>query len=186
MIIMFVNTIEFHVIRTNISFLLCLTNMNRLNVYLNNLINKLIMKKNSIFIIRRFDHSWLLWENFLWFYIVNSFNENSCFLIDVELKQLHRHFDHLFVEKLHRLRKRSKHEVNKIVLDKFIEICVFCQKHDWLSNRFKFILRKNVEFNYFIIINIMYIDNNSILHMMNEAIRFQTIKWLLNIIFLHT
>ena len=107
---------------------------------------------------------------------MNSFNENSCFLIDVELRQLHRHFDHSFVEKLHRLLKRSKHKVNKFVLDKFIKICSFCQKHDQSSNRFKFTLRKNVDFNYFVIVDIMYIDNDLILHVMNETIRFQAVK----------
>ena len=62
MIIMSVGTIEFHVIRANTFFLLCLIDMNRLGVYLNNLTNKLIMKRNStnVSIIRRFDHSWLL------------------------------------------------------------------------------------------------------------------------------
>ena len=57
MIIMLVSRTEFYVIRANTSFLLCLTDMNCLNVYLNNLTNKLIMKKNFISIIRRFDHS---------------------------------------------------------------------------------------------------------------------------------
>ena len=59
MIIMLMNTTKFHMIRANTLFLLCLADMNRLSVYLNNLINKLIIKRNSmpISIIRRFDHS---------------------------------------------------------------------------------------------------------------------------------
>ena len=126
MMMMFVRTIEFHVIRANIFFLLCLINMNNLSLYLNNLINKLIMKKNYVSIIWRFDHLWLLWENSLQSYIMNSFNKNSLFWIDVELRQLHQRFDYSFVVKLHRLLEQSRHEMNKILLDKFIEICSFC------------------------------------------------------------
>ena len=107
---------------------------------------------------------------------MDSFNENLCFLIDVELRQLHRRFDHSFAEKLHRLLERSEHEVNKLVLDRLIEICSFCQKHDRLSDRFKFTLREDVDFNYFVIVDIMYIDNGSILHVVNEATRFQAAR----------
>ena len=52
MIIMPVSTAEFHVIWADTSFLLCLVDMNRLNIYLNNLTNKLIMKKNSVSIMK--------------------------------------------------------------------------------------------------------------------------------------
>jgi hypothetical protein len=61
--------VKFHVIKTNISFLLSLADMNRLKVYFNNVINSLIQmintneilrKKKSFSVIRRFDHEFLL------------------------------------------------------------------------------------------------------------------------------
>jgi hypothetical protein len=61
---------KFHVIKTDISFLLSLADMNRLKVYFNNVINSLIQmikisdeilrKKRSFSVIRRFDHGFLL------------------------------------------------------------------------------------------------------------------------------
>ena len=55
-----VKTVEFHVIKTNILFLLCLTDINRLNIYYNNIQNVLVMKNRIISIICRFDHSFML------------------------------------------------------------------------------------------------------------------------------
>jgi hypothetical protein len=53
---------KFHVIKTNISFLLSLADMNRLKVYFNNVENILIMiiQNRKLSIIRRFDHEFLL------------------------------------------------------------------------------------------------------------------------------
>jgi hypothetical protein len=60
---------KFHVIKTNISFLLSLADINSLKVYFNNVINSLIQminineifrKKKRFSVIRRFDHEFLL------------------------------------------------------------------------------------------------------------------------------
>ena len=55
-----VKTVEFHVVKTNIFFLLCLTNINRLNIYYNNIQNVLIIENKIIPIICRFDHLFML------------------------------------------------------------------------------------------------------------------------------
>jgi hypothetical protein len=56
--------VKFHVIKTDISFLLSLADMNRLKVYFNNVKNILMMiaqlEKSSLSVIRRFDHGFLL------------------------------------------------------------------------------------------------------------------------------
>jgi hypothetical protein len=56
--------VKFHVIKTDISFLLSLADMNRLKVYFNNVKNILMMiaqlEKSSLSVIRRFDHEFLL------------------------------------------------------------------------------------------------------------------------------
>jgi hypothetical protein len=53
---------KFHVIKTDISFLLSLADMNRLKVYFNNVENilNLIIQNQKLSIIRRFDHEFLL------------------------------------------------------------------------------------------------------------------------------
>jgi hypothetical protein len=122
---------KFHVIKTNTSFLLSLADMNRLKVYFNNVENLLVNTIKVLSIIRRFDHDFLLWKNsyFLHSYITQSFNSNLCYLTDVELRQLHKRFDHSFILKLHTLLKRSDHEVKKTVLKKLTKFCIFCQKY---------------------------------------------------------
>jgi hypothetical protein len=88
--------VEFHVIKTDTSFLLSLADINRLKVYFNNVENILFMiiKNKDLSIIRRFEHDFLLWKNShsLHSYITQSFNSNFCYLTDVELRQLHRRF----------------------------------------------------------------------------------------------
>jgi hypothetical protein len=107
-----IELMKFHVIKTNTLFLLSLADMNRLKVYFNNVENILFMitKNRNLSIIRRFDHHFLLWEDSysLHSYIAQSFNFNLCYLTDVELRQLHRRFDHSSITKLHDLLKVQK------------------------------------------------------------------------------
>ncbi len=173
--------VKFHVIKADTFFLLSLADMNRLKVYFNNVENLLIDKIKILSIIRRFDHDFLLWENFLHSYITQFFEFNLCYLTDVELRQLHRRFDHSSITKLHDLLERSDHEVKKAVLKKLTKFCTFCQKYAKSSERFKFILKNDVNFNYSVIVDVMYIENHLILHVVNEIIRFQAVKWLQNI-----
>jgi hypothetical protein len=127
---------KFHVIKTDISFLLSLADMNRLKVYLNNVENILIMitQNRKLSIIWRFDHEFLLWKNFMQTYIDQSFDFYSCYLIETELRQLHRRFDHSSIKKLYDLLKRFDHEVKKSVLKKLSKFCIFCQKHEKSSD----------------------------------------------------
>jgi hypothetical protein len=176
---------KFHVIKTDTSFLLSLADMNRLKVYFNNVENILFMiiKNRDLSIIRRFDHDFLQWKNSysLHSYIAQSFNFYFCYLTDIELRQLHRRFEHSFIMKLHDLLERFDHEVKKSVLKKLIKFCTFWQKYAKSSERFKFTLKYDVNFNYSIIVDVMYIENHFILHVVDDATRFQVAKWLQNI-----
>jgi thiol-disulfide isomerase/thioredoxin len=185
-----IELMKFHVIKTDTSFLLSLADMNRLKVYFNNVENILFMitKNRDLSVIRRFDHDFLLWKNsyFLHSYIAQSFNSYLCYLTDVELRQLHRRFDHSSILKLHILLKRSEHDVKKSIIEKLTKFCIFCQKYAKSFERFKFTLRnENVNFNYSIIVDVMYIDNNFILHVVDDVTRFQIARWLQNIFAKH-
>ena len=52
--------IEFHIVKADTLFLLCLADMDWLGVYFNNIDNLLVMKSARIPVIRRFDHPFLL------------------------------------------------------------------------------------------------------------------------------
>jgi hypothetical protein len=111
-------------------------------------------------------------------YVNQFFDLNLCYLIETKLRQLHRRFNHSSVKKLYDLLKRADHEVKKSALKKLSKFCIFCPKHEKSYEHFKFTLRDdvNMNFNYSVIINVMYIENNSILHVVDEATRFQIAK----------
>ena len=94
----------------------------------------------------------------------------------MELRHLHWRFGHPSPKKLQSVLEKSEHEINKTMFDRFIKFCIFCQKHNKSSKRFKFVLREKVNFNFSIIVNIMYIDNNLVLHVIDEDTKFQTTK----------
>ena len=56
-----INRIDFYVMQTNTSFLLCLQDINKLNVYLNNLKDQIVLKdKSTISIVRFHEHPFLI------------------------------------------------------------------------------------------------------------------------------
>ena len=175
-----IDQIEFHVIKIDTFFLLCLADFDRLGVYYNNINDILVQKGSIIFVIRRFGHLFLLWNSVLQNCIIEFFSCNLCFLIEVELRRLHKRFEHFSVKKLENLLKRSNHEVDRSALKQLIKFCDSCQKHIKISERFRFILRKNVNFNHSIIVDIMFIEESSVLHIIDEDIRYQIVRWLKN------
>ncbi len=93
---------------------------------------------------------------------------------------------HLSATRLRFLLEQSGHEINKLTLDKLTEYCSYCQKHGKSPGRFKFTLRDDVNFNFTIFVDIMYIDNSPILHVVDEATRYRAAKWLQNVLLKHT
>jgi hypothetical protein len=196
--------INFHIVRINISFLLCLNDLNRLKMYFNNLINEMIQKiledqnitnfqislrirRHSV--IRRYDHAFLLWKIFTYSLIAEFIDENSCLLIEIELRRLHRRFDHSSTRRLYEILTRSDHDnIESRVIEHLNKYCHHCQLHEKSFERFSFSIRNSdSEFNFNILMNILYIEikfeneNKLVLHLMNEAIRFQVDRWLRNI-----
>ena len=102
------------------------------------------------------------------------------FLIEIELRKLHKRFEHFSVKKLKNFLKRSNHEIDRSVLKQLIKYCDSCQKHIKISKRFRFIVRKNVNFNHSIITDVMYIKEFPMLHIIDENIKYQIVKWLKN------
>ena len=111
---------------------------------------------------------------------------NPCYLTDTELRRLHCRFGHPTVEQLQRLLDKSGHDIDKSILEHLTKYCHHCQKHGRSPGRFQFTLQDDVEFNYSIIVDIMYISGNPLLHVVDEATQFQTGKWLQNISAKHT
>jgi hypothetical protein len=181
---------EFHIVKADTPFLLCLKDMDTLGVYYNNLQDLLVAPSRTVPVVRRFGHPFMLWDQTLYSYICESFEHNPCYLTTTELRRLHRRFGHPSADRLHRVLERSGHGegINKKTLHQLNKFCAHCQKHGKSPSRFKFTLRDNedVDFNYSIYVDIMYIDGQPVLHVIDEATRFQAARWLKDISAKHT
>jgi hypothetical protein len=184
-----VGTVEFHIVKADTPFLLCLHDMDSLRAQFLNLTNKIVTPKGSIPVVRRFGHAFILWDDSLRTYITNSFMQNPCPLSMVELRRLHRRFGHPATDRLHKLLERSGHDdIDKKTLEYITKYCSECQKHGKSPGRFKFTIRADGDpvFNYCIIVDIMYIEGNPLLHIIDEATRFQAARWLRSLSAKHT
>ena len=136
-----VGSVEFHVVQADTPFLLCLADMDILQVYYNNLSNTLVTPTKSVPVVRRFGHPFLLWEESLQSFIVHSFDQNPCYLTNTELRRLHRRFGHPSADRLHRVLERSSYNnINKQTIDYLTRYCSYCRRLGKSLGRFKFIL----------------------------------------------
>jgi hypothetical protein len=122
------DAVIFHIIIVNSLFLLRLIDMNRMRAHFNNVINETIQSsiKRRHSVIRRCEHAFLLWDISSFFVIIEFFDDDTCFLIDIKLRRLHKQFDHLSVRHLHAILTRVEHEINISVLNHLIKHCHHC------------------------------------------------------------
>ena len=127
-----VGDIEFHVVKADPPFLLCLADMDTLKVYYNNLTNKLITPTKTVPVVRRFGHPSMLCDESLRKYLTDSLNQSLCLLTATELRRLHRRIRHPAADRLqtYRVLERSGHEdVDKGVIDRLTKYFSHCQRH---------------------------------------------------------
>ena len=161
--------------------------MDKLRVYYNNVTDALISPALTLPITRRFGHPFLVWGEALRTYVQESFDYNPCYLTSTEIHRLYRRFGHPSAEKLYRVLKRSRHDdVDKKAIDHLTKYCSFCQKYGRSPGRFKFTLREDLDFNHSVYVDIMYINGSPVLHIIDEATRYQAARWLQNISAKHT
>jgi hypothetical protein len=88
-------TIDFAFMPANTPFLLCLADMNRHNVYYNNVDNMLVQNGKNYPVIRKWGHPWLFLED-------HEPAIACSHLTEGELRQLHRRFGHPAADRLHK------------------------------------------------------------------------------------
>ena len=177
--------VTFHIVPVNTPFLLCLADMDKHGAFFNNITNQVIQSQTQPTrchpVIRRYGHAFLLWYTSAYTLATESLTLNPCYLTDVELRRLHRRFGHPSVYRLHQLLEQSGHNVELQALQYLTKYCEQCQKHGRSPGRFTFTLKDDINFNYNVIIDIMYIGSKPVLHLVDEAIRFQAGRWLKNV-----
>ncbi|KAI1006957.1 hypothetical protein K3495_g1266 [Podosphaera aphanis] len=146
----------FHVVPTKTPFLLCLKDMDALNIKFDNVENVTIQygKKYP--------------------YSITIFH-----LTETELRRIHRRFGHPSVRKLSDLLLRADEEFDASILHKISKLCHQCQLHGRSPGRFRFNIRDDIQFNSEIVVDVMYLDNNRpVLHVVDTATAFQSARFL--------
>lgn len=90
------------------------------------------------------------------------------------------------MDRLYQILTRTDHEVDRKALEHLTRYCTFCQKYGKSPGRFKFTLHDDVDFNYCIYVDVMYISGSPLLHIVDQATRYQAGRWLQNISAKHT
>ena len=173
-----VGKVTFHVMDADLPFLLSLWDMDRLGIHFNNITNKVIHddrdRKPPFPVIRLFDHPFMVWGTKM----------VSSFLTEPELRQLHRRFGHPSSDRLLRMMERAghdhDHETHRLLLRRIERFCHLCQKHRRSPGRFRFTIKDDAQFNHVVYVDVMYIDGDPVLHVVDEATRYQAARFLPN------
>lgn len=133
--------------------------MENLGVYLNNITNDLVTKEvNYVPIIRKFGHPW--------FFLARK-EAMISYLTQSELFRLHSRFGHSSVRCLYKLLYRSGYDVDQDALEMITKFCHHCQVKSSAYRRFKFLQKDDQEFNYEIIVTVMYLAGKPLLNVVD-------------------
>ena len=80
-----IGVVEFHIVKADTPFLLCLHDMDALKAQFLNLTNKIVTPKGSVPVVRRFGHAFILWDDSLETFITTSLTQNPCPLSTTKL-----------------------------------------------------------------------------------------------------
>ncbi|EED14740.1 conserved hypothetical protein [Talaromyces stipitatus ATCC 10500] len=162
--------IEFNAMDSPTPFLFCLKDMDRLRVKFDNLTNKMIQGDLIVPVIRKRGHPW--------FFLDEKYAPEA-FLTEVEMRRLHRRFGHPAVDRLHKVLKRAGHlDVDYKMLAQIEEFCHHCQINRQAPRRYRFTLHDDCEYNYEIVVDVMYLDGKPVLHIVDWATSFQAARFL--------
>ena len=161
--------VDFHVMETDTPFLMSIKDMDRLGIYLNNVTNQLVGKNGvTASITRKWGHPWFKFDDVTYF-------------TETELRRIHTRFGHPSVSKLYDLLDKAGHDVDVDVLKEINKFCHHCQTKGKAPQRFKFSLKDpEVDFNFEVIVDVMYLDGKPVLHVVDAATGFQAARFMRN------
>lgn len=161
-----------HLLPLYLPILLSLQDMDSIGIYFNNLSNLIIHPASgeSTAVERRWGHAFLSWSPM-----------THCHFTEHELRTMHRRFGHPSVQKLANvIAQATGDNVNPDIMNKLNHIrrhCQFCQKFGGPPQRFKFTLRDmDLSFNHSIYCDVFTINGTPVLHVVDEATRFQAAR----------
>ncbi|RAL61504.1 hypothetical protein DID88_009543 [Monilinia fructigena] len=151
--------VDFHIVDADIPFLLSLEDMDRLKAFYNNITDQFITPNGQYSVIRRRGHAY------------NVYIDDSA---------THQH--NAFIKVL----QRAGYDENNDAIKHLTKYCKHCQMHSKSPGRFRFTLPEDTEFNHAIYVDVMYIAGEPVLHIFDEATRYQAARFLDNISAKHT
>lgn len=165
-----------YIIDGDLPILLSLADMDKLGIFYNNLRDVLVHQhtNESTEVMRFFAHPFVRWNPL-----------QHCFFTYTELKRLHKRFGHPHSDKLYNLLKRADvsnvDSTTRAHLEEIARRCRPCQTYAQAPRRFKFALRDDKEFNHTVFVDIFYVNKKPVLHVVDEATRYQAARWLSNV-----
>ena len=164
--------VDFHVMESDTPFLMSLKDMDRLGVYLNNTTNQLVCKNGvTVQVDRKWGHPWFHLEDV-----------SVSFLTETELRRIHTRFGHPSVTKLYNLLDKAGHDIDIGTIKEVNKFCHHCQVKGKAPQRFKFTLKDpDVDFNYEVIVDVMYLEERPVLHVVDAATGFQAARFIKNV-----
>ena len=99
-------------------------------------------------------------------------------MTESELRQLHRRFGHPSVHRLLRVLQRAGHGVEVKAIGHLTKYCHHCQMNQKSPGRFKFTLKDDYDFNFSIIIDVMYLNGKPVLQVVDSSTSFQAARFL--------
>ncbi|KAF4471164.1 Ribonuclease H [Fusarium albosuccineum] len=166
--------ITYHVIEGNTPFLFCLKDMDEKGIYFDNIANELVNSRTGarVEVTRKFGHGW---------FHTSIANDAASYFNEAELRRLHKRFGHPSVAKLEALLIRAGHETDRDALEAIRKMCHYCQTKGSAGKRFRFTLKREADFNYEVIVDVMYLDNKPVLHIVDAGTSFQAARFLRSI-----
>lgn len=165
--------IIFHVVPAETQFFLSLQDLDGLKVRFDNLDNVLIQNGKRIPFFRAYGHPLMLLNEFeALAYQDHSMvnNSNNTFqLTEVEIKRLQRRFGYHSAGRLVKVLKRAGYEANFKEIEKLTKHCEDRQTHGKASDRFKFTLKDDNDFNHTIYIYLLFLDGYPVILIVDDA-----------------
>uniref|UniRef100_L7JQT6 Integrase catalytic domain-containing protein n=1 Tax=Pyricularia oryzae (strain P131) TaxID=1143193 RepID=L7JQT6_PYRO1 len=154
--------------------------MDRLHAYYNNVRNEIVCEDGRrVPVERKRGHPWFYMDSagpgitFL-----TEPEIPGAFLTERELRRIHRRFGHPSVDKLWKLLQRAGEDADLEAIQMINKVCHFCQKKGKAPQRFKFALKEDIDFNYEVIIDVVYLDGRPVLHAIDASTSYQAARFL--------
>ena len=161
--------IIFYIVLANTPFLLCINNIDMMKIQFNNLKNVLVQGNKVVLVMCKQGYLQMLlyhqeqsvaWSN----------------LTKTKIHQIYCCFGHPSVKQLAKVLQRSRHEFETKIIKYITKYYHQCQMNSKSPSQFKFTLKKDYNFNYKIVVDIIYIKGKALLHIVNIATTFQATR----------